>query len=94
MNPFVRSWERFNSKIKRREIANRFDDFDRKCHRSVLKWAGHVARMRQYDSNRVTYLSNLAAQKLGVDSNHFETVLRLAIAWQASPHLDVGAAHV
>ena len=47
--------ERLNSKIKRLKIANRFEDFDRMYHRSVFKWAGHVARMRQYDSQRVTY---------------------------------------
>ena len=46
--------ERINSKLKRLREANGFNDFDKLYHRSLFKWAGHVARMIQYDPGRPT----------------------------------------
>ena len=46
--------QRVNSKLKRLKEANGFMDFDRLYYRSLYKWAGHVARMAQYDQDRPT----------------------------------------
>ena len=48
------------------------------------------ATVRQQQSD----VSILAAQRLGVDPKHFETVQRLTTSWQWSPRLEVGTAHV
>ena len=53
--PMDEFMERWRSRIKSVKEAYSFEDWDRRYHRSVFHWAGHVARMQQYDSQRVTY---------------------------------------
>ena len=46
--------ERFHSRIKQLKMTSEFLDWDRRYHKSVYEWAGHVAHMRAYDSSRLT----------------------------------------
>ena len=45
---------RFHSKIKTLKALHCFEDWDRLFHGRVFKWAGHIARMAQYDPGRLT----------------------------------------
>ena len=46
--------ERLHSKIKQLKSMSKFLDWDRRYHKSVYEWAGHVAHIRASDSSRLT----------------------------------------
>ena len=46
---------RVNSRTKEIRQHHVVAQWDAWYHRSVFKWAGHVARMQQYDHRRLTY---------------------------------------
>ena len=46
---------RLRHKIKRLKALSGFIDWDRLACRLRLNWAGHLARMGQYDTNRLSY---------------------------------------
>ena len=52
--PLGNYMERFHSRIKQLKAMSKFLDWDRRYHKSVYEWAGHVAHMRTYDSSRLT----------------------------------------
>jgi hypothetical protein len=46
---------RLRLKIKRLKDTHSFIDWDRRAYSSMFSWAGHVARIGQYDAGRITY---------------------------------------
>jgi hypothetical protein len=45
---------RLRTKINRLKELHAFEDWDRSYYRSFFKWAGHVARLAQYEPSRIT----------------------------------------
>ena len=46
---------RLRLKIKRLKDTHSSIDWDRRAYSSMFSWAGHVARIGQYDAGRITY---------------------------------------